>query len=102
MELRHLRSFAYVAETLSFSIAASRCFVTQSAISQHIKALEDELATVEEAIAAIELQLTEPEVYGDHEKVQQFNQQLLALQARQDELMQDWEDQTTALEELNE
>lgn len=29
-------------------------------------------ATVEEAIAAIELQLTEPEVYGDHEKVQQF------------------------------
>lgn len=43
MELRHLRSFAYVAETLSFSVAASRCFVTQSAISQHIKALEDEL-----------------------------------------------------------
>lgn len=43
MELRHLRSFAYVAETLSFSIAATRCFVTQSAISQHIKALEDEL-----------------------------------------------------------
>lgn len=43
MELRHLRSFVYVAETLSFSIAATRCFVTQSAISQHIKALEDEL-----------------------------------------------------------
>ena len=43
MKLRHLRSFAYVAETLSFSIAASRCFVTQSAISKHIKALEDEL-----------------------------------------------------------
>ena len=42
MELRHLRSFVYVAETLSFSIAASRCFVTQSAISQHIKALEDD------------------------------------------------------------
>lgn len=43
MELRHLRSFVYVAETLSFSIAATRCCVTQSAISQHIKALEDEL-----------------------------------------------------------
>ena len=43
MELRHLKSFVYVAETLSFSIAATRCFVTQSAISQHIKALEDEL-----------------------------------------------------------
>ena len=71
-------------------------------LARQVEALEDELATVEEAIAAIELQLTEPEVYGDHEKVQQFNQQLLALQARQDELMQDWEDQTTALEELNE
>mgnify|MGYP003619939348 CR=1 FL=1 len=71
-------------------------------LARQVEALEDELATVEEAIAAIELQLTEPEVYGDREKVQQFNQQLLALQARQDELMQDWEDQTTALEELNE
>lgn len=43
MELRHLRSFVYVAETKSFSIAATRCFVTQSAVSQHIKALEDDL-----------------------------------------------------------
>lgn len=43
MELRHLRSFVYVAETRSFSIAAAKCCVTQSAISQHIKTLEDEL-----------------------------------------------------------
>ena len=43
MELRHLRSFVYVAETLSFSVAADRCCVTQSAISQHIKTLEEEL-----------------------------------------------------------
>lgn len=43
MELRHLQSFVYVAENLSFSIAASRCCVTQSAISQHIKRLEEEM-----------------------------------------------------------
>lgn len=43
MELKHLRSFVFVAETQSFSIAAARCYVTQSAISQHIKALEDVL-----------------------------------------------------------
>ena len=43
MELRHLRSFVYVAETKSFSTAATRCCVTQSAVSQHIRALEDEL-----------------------------------------------------------
>lgn len=38
MELRHLRSFVYVAETKSFSTAATRCCVTQSAVSQHIRA----------------------------------------------------------------
>lgn len=43
MELKHLRSFVLVAETGSFSIAATRCYVTQSAISQHIKSLEEEL-----------------------------------------------------------
>ena len=43
MELRNLKSFIYVAENLSFTIAATRCFITQSAISQHIKALENEL-----------------------------------------------------------
>lgn len=43
MEIKLLKSFVFVAETLSFSIAASRCYVTQSAVSQHIKALEDEL-----------------------------------------------------------
>lgn len=43
MELRHLRSFVYVAETKSFSTAAIRCCVTQSAVSQHIRAMEDEL-----------------------------------------------------------
>ena len=40
MELRHLRSFVLVAETASFSVAASRCYLTQSAVSQLIKALK--------------------------------------------------------------
>lgn len=43
MELKHLKSFVFVADTGSFSIAATRCYITPSAISQHIKALEDEL-----------------------------------------------------------
>lgn len=43
MELKHLRSFILTAETASFSVAASRCYLTQSAVSQHIKALEEEL-----------------------------------------------------------
>ena len=62
MELRHLQSFVYVAENLSFSVAASRCCVTQSAISQHIKCLEDEMGCKLLIRTSHEITLTE---YGE-------------------------------------
>ena len=37
MELRPLMSFVLTAETASFSVAASRCYLTKSAVIQHIK-----------------------------------------------------------------
>lgn len=43
MELWHLRTFREVAETLNFTKASEKLFLTQSAISHQIKALEDEL-----------------------------------------------------------
>jgi DNA-binding transcriptional LysR family regulator len=43
MELQHLRYVVAVAETASFTRAASRCHVTQSALSHQIAALEREL-----------------------------------------------------------
>lgn len=45
MEIRQLRYFIAIAETNSFSEASRRCFLSQSAISQQIKVLEDELGT---------------------------------------------------------
>lgn len=43
MEIRQLKYFVCVAETNSFSEASRRCFLSQSAISQQIRALEEEL-----------------------------------------------------------
>ena len=43
MELRHLRYFTALAETLSFTRAAERVHVTQSTLSHQIRQLEDEI-----------------------------------------------------------
>src|SRR5258706_16318386 len=43
MEFRHLRYFIGIAEDLSFSRAAERLRVAQSALSRQVRDLEDEL-----------------------------------------------------------
>ena len=45
MELRQLKYFVRVAETLNFSEAAKTLFVTQSTLSQQIRQLEEELGS---------------------------------------------------------
>ena len=46
MELRQLKYFVKTAQTLNFSEAARSLYVSQSTLSQQIKALEDELGTI--------------------------------------------------------
>lgn len=43
VNVEHLREFAYLAETLSFSITAKHFFISQSVLSKHIMFLEDRL-----------------------------------------------------------
>ena len=43
MELRQLRAFVKIAETCNFSLAAKELYMTQSALSQSLKKLEEEL-----------------------------------------------------------
>ena len=45
MELRQLKYFIKVAETLNFSEASKALFITQSTLSQQIRQLEQELNT---------------------------------------------------------
>lgn len=46
MELRQLKYFVRIAETLNFSEASRTLYVTQSTLSQQIKSLEDELGSI--------------------------------------------------------
>lgn len=46
MNIDHLREFQYLAETLSFNITAGHFFISQSALSKHIEAMESSLGVV--------------------------------------------------------
>ncbi len=59
MELRQLKYFIGIAETGSFSEASRRFYLSQSAISQQIKLLEEELGTLLFERTSHRVQLTE-------------------------------------------
>ncbi len=45
IDLRHMRAFLAVVEERTMSRAATRCHISQSALSKQIKAIETELGT---------------------------------------------------------
>lgn len=67
MELRHLRYFQVVAETLSFSRASERLHVAQPTISRQIAALEQELDTKLFVRTTTRVRLTDAGKHFKHE-----------------------------------
>jgi LysR family cyn operon transcriptional activator len=84
MELRHLRYFDALAETLNFTRAAERMHVTQSTLSHQIKQLEEELGAALFDRSAKQVRMTEAgEVLRSHmtPALEQIDRGLQALRA---------------------
>lgn len=75
LDIEHLKTFVAIAELRSFSKAAKHLCLTQSAISQRVKRLEDELNNDLISRTTREIVLTEP-----GEKLLVFARQILALE----------------------
>ena len=65
-----------------------------------IEDVETQLEKIEEEIQSYEIELTKPEIFGDHEKVQEYHGKLLEFQTLQDKLMLEWEESNIQLETL--
>lgn len=69
-------------------------------LTRRIEAIENETAELEQSIEELESELTKPDVYEDHIKVQEINDQLQLLTNQYEELMEEWESSTLELENL--
>ncbi|HIW13217.1 MAG TPA: ABC-F family ATP-binding cassette domain-containing protein [Candidatus Salinicoccus stercoripullorum] len=60
-------------------------------LKRNIAKIEDEIHRIEQEIGEIEETLLDPEVYGDYEKADEYNQQLGQKNQELEELMSEWE-----------
>lgn len=72
----------------------------QRKLERQLNQYEDDLATIEADIEAIQIEMTKPEYLDDFTKLNDLNEILQAKQAEQERLMEAWEETSIALEEL--
>ncbi|MDF09538.1 ABC transporter ATP-binding protein [Listeria monocytogenes] len=65
-----------------------------------LEEVEKSMETTDEKIAELELQLTNPEVFQDHEKALEITQELDAVKANGEKLMEEWETLSEELESM--
>lgn len=65
-----------------------------------LEEIEKSMEETDEKIAEIELQLTNPEVFQDHEKALEITQELDAVKADGEKLMEEWEQISEELESI--
>lgn len=69
-------------------------------LSRRIESIEKEMEDLETVITNCETQLIDPEVFGDHLRVQELNTEITAAQENLDTLVSEWEEKSLQLEEL--
>lgn len=69
-------------------------------LTRRIEAIESEMEEFETIITNCETQLIDPEVFGDHLRVQELNVELNVAQEKLDNLVNEWEEKSLQLEEL--
>lgn len=72
----------------------------QRQLSRQVNAIEDQLATFDEAIGQIEHQLTLPDVYNNPEKSLPLSEELSEKKSKQDKLMAEWEQKLSELDQM--
>lgn len=70
-------------------------------LQRQVEAIEEQLAELDQKIEALELAMTQPEVLNDHLKLNELNQESEVAQAEQLALMDQWEQLSLELENLN-
>lgn len=69
-------------------------------LQRKIAQIEEELAKIDELLEQLESAMVQPEYLNDHIKLNDLNQQLETARQQQEELLEDWENFSLELEEL--
>lgn len=69
-------------------------------LTRRIETIEVEMDELETTITNCETQLIDPEVFGDHLRVQELNTEINVAQEKLDRLVSEWEEKSLQLEEL--